>query len=625
MKNPPLLLLRILLFLLFCRIPLYAYPTGKLKPIDHLKKRDPMITRPENTSDLRTISVIENNQEARNTDEKQNTRDSNALVGHFDGISVENLSPEGTQKEHSPLPNVSLPFTFSGTQEEAKRDVKELRNSLLYIQASNPSWIRKNFILHPGPTQKKEEWTFSLHTQQESLNISAEDKEQTQSYIKNLLETAYPSEHSLEMEMTHQGFVSYLNPGPSHLKDLSAEELLEQIQQLHLIQVEQQALEQAQEKSPLLFSHLEPEKITETLSDFLKSKKVEIGEFKKNSRDRVGEGSFGIVVTAKVDGDSSKYVYKQGKKKVSQSLKAQNPFFWREGDLAATTLRISEGLVKPLFFIFRICQNNETDQLHFVPANHVKAFGMKLPLKSSVFLEGELMERASGNDLEKIITNNRSKIHITERHFLNVVSGLFKVIQNLQIHNFVYRDLKPENIFYDFKTGKVTLIDFGLATRLRKKEKMDHEAHLHLITSTRYAGSPDYISPRVLKKEPYGSEIDFFSYAMVLLRLIDPNEFFQIGDERFKDITSDKMLQKAIATQTLRDQLFYNKTPAEYLTSCLNVLGRGSKIAMSLEKYPSLKTLIDLSFRASAGGKEGQDAYQELKNSPYFQTPLHPL
>lgn len=635
MKKSPPPLLRILLLLLFCRSPLYAYPIGETEPIAYSEKRDSMITPSENTSNPRAISIIGNDEVILKNPEEKNTTDSKK-IGYIDGIAVKHvfheetqqslskiteINPNLTEKKYSPLTNVSLPFIFSGTQEEAKKDIKVLRNSLLYIQASNPDWIRKNFILHPGPTQKKEDWTFGLYAQEESLNISGADKERTQSYIKSLLETAYPSQNSLEMEMAHQGFISYLNPETSDLlKDLCADELLDHIQQLHLIQVEQEALQQAQEDSSLLFSNEEPEKITGSLSDFLKSKKVEIGNFQKNSPDRVGQGSFGIVVTAKVDGDSSKYVYKKEKKKISQDLRAKNPFFWREGDVAATTLHISEGLVKPLFFIFRICQNNEADQLHFVPAHHVKAFGMKLPLESSVFLEGELMERASGNDLEKIITNNPAQMNITEKHFSNVISGLFKVIQNLQFHNFVYRDLKPENIFYDFKTGKVTLIDFGSATRLRKKEKMDHEAHLHRITSRRYSGSPDYMSPRVLKKEPYGSEVDFFSYAMILLRLIDSNEFFQIGDERYKAIKSDQMLQKAIATQTLRDQLFDSKAPDEYLTSCLKVLGRGSKIAMSLDKYPPLKTLIDLSFRASGGGKEGKNAYQELKNSPYFQT-----
>ena len=57
----------------------------------------------------------------------------------------------------------------------------------------------------------------------------------------------------------------------------------------------------------------------------------------------------------------------------------------------------------------------------------------------------------------------------------------------------VYRDLKPENILLDVD-GHVVLTDFGLSKCDFKKEDM----------ATSFCGSPEYMSPEMLKEAGHG-------------------------------------------------------------------------------------------------------------------------
>lgn len=67
----------------------------------------------------------------------------------------------------------------------------------------------------------------------------------------------------------------------------------------------------------------------------------------------------------------------------------------------------------------------------------------------------------------------------------------------------VHRDLKPENLLLASKAkgAAVKLADFGLAIEVQG----DHQAWFG------FAGTPGYLSPEVLKKEPYGKSVDIWA------------------------------------------------------------------------------------------------------------------
>ncbi|MCJ8741332.1 hypothetical protein PDJAM_G00069430 [Pangasius djambal] len=70
-------------------------------------------------------------------------------------------------------------------------------------------------------------------------------------------------------------------------------------------------------------------------------------------------------------------------------------------------------------------------------------------------------------------------------------------------------DLKPENILLDAQ-GHVVLTDFGLC-----KEGLEPEA-----TTTTFCGTPEYLAPEVLRKEPYDRTVDWWCLGAVLYEML---------------------------------------------------------------------------------------------------------
>uniref|UniRef100_A0A1I7XUE2 Protein kinase domain-containing protein n=1 Tax=Heterorhabditis bacteriophora TaxID=37862 RepID=A0A1I7XUE2_HETBA len=76
----------------------------------------------------------------------------------------------------------------------------------------------------------------------------------------------------------------------------------------------------------------------------------------------------------------------------------------------------------------------------------------------------------------------------------------------------VHRDLKPENLLLASKAkgAAVKLADFGLAIEVSQ----DTEAWFG------FAGTPGYLSPEVLKKDPYGKPVDIWACGVILYILL---------------------------------------------------------------------------------------------------------
>ncbi|XP_018096727.1 serine/threonine-protein kinase Sgk2 isoform X1 [Xenopus laevis] len=79
----------------------------------------------------------------------------------------------------------------------------------------------------------------------------------------------------------------------------------------------------------------------------------------------------------------------------------------------------------------------------------------------------------------------------------------------LHSQNIIYRDLKPENILLDSQ-GHVVLTDFGLC-----KEGMEPEE-----TTSTFCGTPEYLAPEVLRKQPYDRTVDWWCLGAVLYEML---------------------------------------------------------------------------------------------------------
>lgn len=112
-----------------------------------------------------------------------------------------------------------------------------------------------------------------------------------------------------------------------------------------------------------------------------------------------------------------------------------------------------------------------------------------------------VMGRAPGETLLDVL--NKGNLTAQQRFDLSI--NLLKELKNIHDAGIIHRDIKPENIMYDVKTGRVTILDYGLS------RKMDND-------DGKGVGTPGYAAPEVYKSDSVKSSkaSDIFSMGVVL-------------------------------------------------------------------------------------------------------------
>lgn len=92
------------------------------------------------------------------------------------------------------------------------------------------------------------------------------------------------------------------------------------------------------------------------------------------------------------------------------------------------------------------------------------------------------------------------------------IQQILESVNHCHTNGVVHRDLKPENLLLasKLKGAAVKLADFGLAIEVMG----DQQAWFG------FAGTPGYLSPEVLKKEPYGKAVDIWACGVILYILL---------------------------------------------------------------------------------------------------------
>ncbi|XP_028284755.1 calcium/calmodulin-dependent protein kinase type II delta chain-like isoform X1 [Parambassis ranga] len=92
------------------------------------------------------------------------------------------------------------------------------------------------------------------------------------------------------------------------------------------------------------------------------------------------------------------------------------------------------------------------------------------------------------------------------------IQQILESVNHCHINGIVHRDLKPENLLLasKLKGAAVKLADFGLAIEVQG----DQQAWFG------FAGTPGYLSPEVLRKDPYGKPVDMWACGVILYILL---------------------------------------------------------------------------------------------------------
>ena len=332
---------------------------------------------------------------------------------------------------------------------------------------------------------------------------------------------------------------------------------------------------------------------------------------------QLGAGGMGTVYHASVVGRKEEYVIKlEHQLNMEFIINAEKLPFGQRDTLAATTVKKLRHITKPIFVIVALKKtSSDSIQYHYLPVTQAKSFVQKMQNEcrgAKLAIAGQLMEKVPGNELLSFIYGeivNGKKVPkiefiITDKPFQQIAYQLLKSMKVSMESNFIHRDVKPDNIIIKEnakRNYRLKYVDGGFSAQGDDQPLQLHESK----------GTLQYMSPRVYnanRTKTYGAEADFYSTAMILLQMLDP--------ETFKNVNKKNTLDKTERPQFLIDQLLKQKKQqydtSNDLESYLDAAGPKSDIANTLQapKNQQVRELIDLSFQASRGGKKAYEEWQ---------------
>ena len=194
------------------------------------------------------------------------------------------------------------------------------------------------------------------------------------------------------------------------------------------------------------------------------------------------------------------------------------------------------------------------------------------------------MELAAGGSLYSIMNANPGKADIAR--VIKICQQVAQALQCASDQGCVHGDVKPENILLD-ANGNAKLVDFGLAAMQKDTDEI--------------WGTPYYISPEKVKKEPIDFRADMYSLGGTLYHALT-------GVAPFEGEDSIAVVKKRFEGAP--------KKPSEIrpeITSAIDDLVMKMLALNKEDRYPSFEALLDAFKVVLTSGLTQQAAPQETK------------
>ncbi|KAI6180840.1 Calcium/calmodulin-dependent protein kinase [Aphelenchoides besseyi] len=169
-------------------------------------------------------------------------------------------------------------------------------------------------------------------------------------------------------------------------------------------------------------------------------------------------------------------------------------------------------------FAAKIINTRKLSQRDFQKLEREARICRKLKHPNIVRLHDNIQEEAFHYLVFDLVTGGELFEDIVRREFYSesdashCIQQILESIAYCHSNDIVHRDLKPENLLLASraKGAAVKLADFGLAIELQNGADAWYG----------FAGTPGYLSPEVLNKEPYGKPVDIWACGVILYILL---------------------------------------------------------------------------------------------------------
>lgn len=140
-----------------------------------------------------------------------------------------------------------------------------------------------------------------------------------------------------------------------------------------------------------------------------------------------------------------------------------------------------------------------------------------------------LMEYVEGSNLKMLLHNGDPLLH---EHIANILIDMAVGLEHVHDSGFMHLDFKPENVLVT-RNANVRLVDFDLARpKPEKPEKV-----------SKNPGTPAYMAPEQLRRQPYDHRADIFAYGVTAYELLT-------GQKPFPGDTPDEILRRQLDRTT---------------------------------------------------------------------------
>lgn len=110
---------------------------------------------------------------------------------------------------------------------------------------------------------------------------------------------------------------------------------------------------------------------------------------------------------------------------------------------------------------------------------------------------------------------------LTKDVYVPLLYHLSKTLGVMETLGYSHGDISLENIAIDSSTGKITLLDFGLARKFDKKKKYHINIGEHTEFDGKHVGKRGYLSPRAIFRMPYNAyKNDMYSFGVLAFMLL---------------------------------------------------------------------------------------------------------